>query len=164
MCLSADLAETAGGEVAEIARKRNPHAQRQGGCAGRSGVPLGLGQQAASDTVTAEGRVHGKPADVEVLALPRGQDASDKAPTRLRHDDGVVGEGGGDGLGGLAQRARLRSELAVVFLEGRADDLGDAGALRGDREPDRDLARAGAQTPVCSGRWSSATKLLNFVV
>ena len=164
MCLSADLAKAAGGEVTEILGQRDPDAQRESDCASPTGVPLGLRHQAASDTVAAEGGVHGEPADVKVLASPGRQHAPDEAAPGFGHDHGVIGEGRGNGPGGLAQRARLRFELAAVFLEGCADEFGDGRAFRGDRAPDRDLARFGAQTPVCSGKWSSATKLVNFVV
>jgi hypothetical protein len=96
--------------------------------------------------------MHGKTAEVEALALSGREHAADEPAAGLRNDDRVVGEGGGDRLGGLAERARFGPELAAVFRESRTDELGDGRALRGCGEPDRDLVEARAQMPVCSGR------------
>src|SRR5215472_6434148 len=78
----------------------------------------------------------------------------------------MVGEGGGNALAGLAERAGLGPELAAVLLEGGTNEFGDCCAFCGRAEPDRDVVGAGGQMPgpVCSGRWSSATKSLNLVV
>lgn len=162
--LAADLAKAAGGEIAGVLWKRDPHSQRQGNGAGRAGMALGLGEEPPRDAMAAEARMHGETAEVESLTLSGRQNAADEPVTGLRDDNTMIGEGGGDGFRGLAERARLGPEPAAVLLEGRADQLGDRRALRGRGEPNRDLARSGTQMPVCSGRWSSATKLLNFVV
>lgn len=164
VCLPADLAKTAGGEVAKILWQRDPYAQGQSGGAGRTGVALGLGEEPARDAVAAEIGVHGNAAEVKALALPGCEHAAHETPTGLGDNDSVVREGSGDGLGGLRERAQLRLQLAAVFLEGLADEVGDCRALGGRGEADGDRARRRAQMPVCSGRWSSATKLLNFVV
>ena len=162
--LAADLAKAASGEITEVLWKRDPHSQRQGNGAGRAGMALGLGEEPPRDAMAAEARMHGETAEVEVFALPVREHAADELIAVLRDNHCIVGEGGGDGFRGLAERARLGPEPAAVLLEGRADQLGDRRALRGRGEPNRDLARSGTQMPVCSGRWSSATKLLNFVV
>lgn len=155
--LAAGLAKAVRGEVAEVVGKSDADAEGQSGGAGRAGVALGLGDETASDAVAAEIRVYGEAAEVEVVTLTGREHTADQVTGRLRDDDHVVRERRRDRLGGLAERAGFRLELAAVFLEGGADEVGDRGALRAAREADCDLARRGAQMPVCSGRWSSAT-------
>ena len=162
--LAVDLAKAPRFEIAEIVGEGDADAEGQSGSAGCEGVALGLREETAGDAVTTEIRVHSKAAEVQALALSGGKDAAGEATIRRRDDDYVIGERRRDRLGGLAERAGLRLELAAVFLEGGTDEAGDRRALRGCGEADRDLARGGAQMPVCSGRWSSATKLLNLVV
>lgn len=163
MGLAADFAKATLREVAEVVGKRDPHPQSERGGAGRAGVALGLREQAARNATLAEVRMHREAAEVEGLALPGREHAADQPAADLRDDDGVIGEGGGDGPCGLAECPRLRLEPATVLFERRLDELGDRRTLRARGEADRDLARGRTQT-VCSGRWSSATKLLNFVV
>ena len=162
--LPVGLAEASGGEVVEIVAERDAHADGEGGSAGRASVALGLRKQSAGDAVAAEIRVHGEPPEVEVFTPSGREHATDEPAAGLGHDDGVIGEGGGDGLGGLAERSGFGLELAAMLLEGGPDEVGDSRALGGRGVSGRDIAGAAAQMPVCSGRWSSATKLLNFVV
>src|SRR5262249_47951778 len=152
MCLPADFAKAAGGEIAEIVGERDADAESESGGAGRAGVALGLGEQATRDAVAAKVRVCGEAAEVEVLALPRREHAADEAPVDFRDDNGMVGECGGDGLGGLAERPGLRLEASAVLFEGGSDELGDRSALLAPAEPDADLLGRRAQMPVCSGR------------
>ena len=164
MGLAADLAEAARGEVAEIVREGDPNAEGQSGSAGRPGMALGFGEQTVGDAVAAEIRVHGKATQIKVVAVTGREHAADEAIVRLCDDYHVIRKRRGNRLGCLAEGPRLRLELAAVFFERGTDELGNPRGLRGCREADRDLARRGAQMPVCSGRWSSATKLLNLVV
>jgi len=163
MGLAAGLAEATLREVAEVVGEGDPHAQGEHGGAHRAGVALGLRKEAARNATPAEVREHREAAEVEGLAPARRQHAAHQPAAGLRDDDGVIGGGGGDGLRGVAECARVGLEPATVLLEGRVDELGDRRTLRARGAADRDLARGSAQT-VCSGRWSSATKLLNFVV
>ncbi len=99
-----------------------------------------------------EVRVNGQASEVQALASPNREHATDQASADHCHDDRMILEGRADGFGGLAERTRFRLELAAVFLEGRVDELGDRGALPGRRQPDRNLGGSWAQMPVCSGR------------
>ena len=140
MRLAADLAEASGEEVAKIAGERDPHAEGEGRGARGAGATLGLREKTVRDAVPAKIGVNGNPPDIESVVLPRGQQAADEPAISFRDDHSVVGKGLGDGLSGLAERAGFRFELAAIFLEGGADEVGDRRALRERRGSDGDLA------------------------
>lgn len=87
MSLAIDLAEAAVGEVPKVSRERDPHTQGEHGGAAGARVALGLGEEVACDTVSAEVRVHGEAAKIESLALPYRQDAADQPAAGLGDDN-----------------------------------------------------------------------------
>jgi hypothetical protein len=151
MRLAPDFAKTVRGEIPVVVWQRHPHSKGEGACAGTASVALCLREKAPRDSIPAELRVHREAPEIEALTLPCCEHATHEPAYGNRDEDSVVGESRSDRLSGLAERARLGLEPAAIFLEGRADKVGDRGAFRPGREPDRDVASRRAQT-VRSGR------------
>ena len=151
MRLAPDFAKTARGKIPVVVWQCHPHSKGEGACAGTASVALRFREKAPRDSIPAELRVHREAPEIEALTLPCCEHATHEPACALRDEDRVVGECGANRLGGLTERARLGLEPAAIFLEGRADKVGDRGAFRPGREPDRDVASWRAQT-VRSGR------------
>lgn len=77
MGLAADLAKAVRLEIAKIGGQRDADAEGQSGSAGGAGVAFGSAEKTAGDLVTAELRVYGQAAQIEVVALTGRQHAAD---------------------------------------------------------------------------------------
>ena|ERR1700730_609141 len=105
MSLAPHFAKAVRREEPEIVGKRDADAEGEGAGARRAAVPLDLREEPACDAVAAEIRMYRKAAEVEVLALTDREHATHERAASLGNDNRVIGEGGGDGFGGLPQRA-----------------------------------------------------------
>jgi hypothetical protein len=138
MRLPSDLLEPPRQEDALVLLQLHPHLQEDGASADLAGIALYRREQAIGDADAATPRQHREPPEIDAVILDFGLYGADEATFDLRDENVVRAEEFRDRLGGFLERARIGADAAAVLGEGRANDLRDDAALRGQGGADQD--------------------------